>query len=105
LCRFRSVPATCVGPAASELHRSFVGSRPIRVRLRFLRMTAKVKIKVKVKSKIKNDGQECPSHTSKIKSCLQPAPLARFGPLPVTTLHWLPSVKSRGHVYPLSFLT
>jgi hypothetical protein len=24
--------------------------------------------------------------------------------LPVTTLFWLPSVKSRGHVYPLSFL-
>ena len=26
-----------------ELHRSFVGSRPLRVRLRFLRMTGKIK--------------------------------------------------------------
>jgi hypothetical protein len=28
--------------AASELHRSFVGSRPLRVRLRFLRMTVQI---------------------------------------------------------------
>jgi hypothetical protein len=41
----------------------FVGSRPLRVRLRFLRMT----IRTTVKSKVKGVGQECPTHTSKIK--------------------------------------
>ena len=55
--------------SGSELHRSFVGSRPLRVRLRFLRMTAGVKVNVGVKIKInvKGDGQECPSHTGRIK--------------------------------------
>jgi hypothetical protein len=48
--------------AADKLHGSFVGSRLLRVRLRFLRMTAKINIK--------GNGQECPFHTSKVKSSL-----------------------------------
>jgi hypothetical protein len=33
----------CIGRfTAGEMHRSFVGSRPLRVRLRFLRMTAQI---------------------------------------------------------------
>jgi hypothetical protein len=43
----------------SKLHRSFVGSRPLRVRLRFLRMT----IRTNVKNKVEGVGQECPTHT------------------------------------------
>jgi hypothetical protein len=30
-------------------------------------VTAKIKIEVKVKINVNGDGQECPSHTSKIK--------------------------------------
>jgi hypothetical protein len=47
----------CIGRfTAGEMHRSFVGSRSLRVRLRFLRMTAKLKIKINVKG----DGQSLP---------------------------------------------
>ena len=41
--------SNCIGRfTAGEMHRSFVGSRSLRVRLGFLRMTAKLKIKIKV---------------------------------------------------------
>jgi hypothetical protein len=34
----------------------------------------------------------------------KPALHARFGRFPEIPLRWLPKVKSRGHVYPLSYL-
>jgi hypothetical protein len=45
----------------------------------------KVKINVRIKIKVKGDGQECPSHTGKVKGNRTVA-RARFEPLPVTAL-------------------
>ena len=49
----------------------FVGSRLLRARLRFLRMTRKGKSNIKIK--VKGSGQECPHHTSTPLSTTQAA--------------------------------
>jgi hypothetical protein len=63
-------------------------------------MTARVKIKIN----FNGDGQECPSHTSEIKSNFGGISGPFSEPIPASDLLRLLLVKSCGHVYPLSFL-
>jgi hypothetical protein len=56
----------CIGRfTAGEMHRSFVGSRSLRVRLRFLRMTARSTSKATDRACPERSRRECPSHTGK----------------------------------------
>ena len=52
-----------MGPFDRLRARLFVGSRTLCVRLRFLRMTAKIR------GKVKGIGQECPIHTGFASLC------------------------------------